>query len=252
MSTLQLEETLRGGALYRNRNLDLTLETAEDLSEYQYRPVYIDADGTAIASGTTFAGILQNKGEDGVAHIRYAGVSRILLGELAGGSGTIDAGQRLILHPTYGYAVPWTAAGSTKESVLVKVTHIETGAGVTGIAASVLVRAFFSSAASPGTIINLDLWQTFKSEINPGDSPGWYEVGVNDGAISELDVPHALDITMPSNPEYIVTPSSYSWRPRPVLGSRLTWSTVTIILGESLEAGVTDDYVLCRLFPQIF
>jgi len=252
MSTLQLEETLRGGGLYRNRNLDVTLETLVDLSDYQYRPVYIDTDGTAITSGIIFAGILQNKGEDSIANIRYAGVSRVILGELPGGSGSIDAGQLLALYDADGVAVPFDAIGSTKESFLVRVTDSATGEGITGYANDLEVRAYCFSTTPSSTINEFDLGSTFANEINAGYSPGWYEIGLDDGQVFEFGTPHFLEVRAPSNPEYIVTPNHYSWRSRFVFGDRIVSDGYNMILGVSLESGVTDDAVLCRLFPQFF
>jgi len=246
MSTL-LETTLRGAGQYRNRNLDLTLETTEDLSDYQYRPVYL-TDGLVTASGEVFLGILQNKGEDGIAAVRYLGVSRILLGELPGGSGTVAGGTRLVLNVAEGNAVPWEASATLEEAMLVKIVDAVTGQPVTGAASDIVLTGFYGMGA--GVLTTLDLTHQIRTEISSGSHPGWYRVGFKTVAIVDSLATHAMDVSHP-NSSYVITPSSHSWIPRAILGERI-YDGPNVFLGEALEAAVTGDYVLCKLTPQIF
>jgi len=246
MSTL-LETTLRGAGQYRNRNLDLTLETTEDLSDYQYRPVYL-TDGLVTSSGEVFLGILQNKGNDGIAAVRYLGVSRILLGELAGGSGAIGGGQRLVLNAAEGNAVPWEAPATLEELVLVKIVDSATSAPVTGAASDIVLTGFYFAGA--GVLATLNPTHQNRNEVSSGSHPGWYVVGFKNAAIVDSLATHAMDVSHP-NSSYVITPSFHSWMPRAILGERI-YDGPNVFLGEALEAAVTGDYVLCKLTPQIF
>jgi len=253
MSTLLLEESLRGGALYRNRNLDLTLEAGLDLSDYQYTPISIDVNGQAIlftSLTAPFVGILQNESNDGIAHIRYAGVSRVVIAD------TVTAGD--LVHVEAGGAVTKFVVNTDghvhsqqfprAEKVLIRVTEIESGDGVTGLTDA---QINVTQLCRDGSMFTL-MASTYVTEDMSGG--GWYEVGtIPEADLSDSnDTPHSLLISLVGMPENIVTPSLHSWTPHLNSGTPPHFESASLILGPALEDGVADDAILVLLQPQRF